>query len=308
MRNQIRDKRLQVRRPFLFVVLFTVLLLATRAGATAFAQDSDRGFTSHLSFGGSSNNSGQIYRLNPSIGYKINKHFKVGAGIPVYFVRASTTSLTAGFDSKSGIGNAYVDLQMAVNGPATYFSSTLRTAAPTGDKDNGFSTGRLTIDWTNYLEGTAGRVTPFGSVGFANTISDTHFFSRPFSSLGLVSNFEGGANFEISRPVSVGASGYAVVPYGQQKVFSKLLRQRSSGSAPGTTNRGRGRVFENESVTIGDAEIDRDHGVSVWLDLSPSPYANFEVGYSRSVRYAFNTIFFSIRFNLRDLARRAKHP
>ncbi len=281
------------------------------ANLNALSDDPERGVTSYFSFGGSSNTLGQIYKLDTSVGYKFNKHFAMDAGLPVYFVNASTASSTSGFSSKNGIGNAYLDLRLTANGPSTYFGSTLRAAAPTGDKDSGFSTGRVTVDWTNYLDATVGRLTPFGSVGLANTVSDTHFFSRPFTSLGFVTNFEGGANLQILKGISLGASGYAVVPSGQQKVFSKLVRRGQGGPPSGTPGVGQGRgqgkmgVFETESVTVGDAEIAKDHGVSAWVDLFPSSYVTLEVGYSRSVRYAFDTIFFNLGFNLGKLARKA---
>jgi hypothetical protein len=49
-------------------------------------------------------------------------------------------------------------------------------------------------------------VTPFASGGLANTVSDTSFFVRPFTSLGILSPFDGGAKFRVSQFVDVGAS------------------------------------------------------------------------------------------------------
>jgi hypothetical protein len=284
-----------------------MLFTLASADRSVSAQDAERGIASRLYFGGTSNTLGQIYKLDASAGYRFNKVFSVNAGIPVYFVNASASSTNAGFSSKNGIGNAYVDLRLALNGPSAYFSSVLRGAVPTGDKDEGFSTGHVTVDWTNYLDATVGRWTPFGSVGLANTVLDTHFFSRPFSSFGFVAEFEGGASFELRRGLDVGASAYAVAPSGQQKVFSKLIKRQSSSTLGAGQGRGQVKkgVFESASVTVGNAEIAKDHGISVWVDLYPSTYASFELGYSRSVHYAFDTLFFNIGINLGKLARKA---
>jgi hypothetical protein len=294
-------------------VPLTLLFLAAGSGSALFSEDSEKGVTSHVSFGAGSNTLGQIYKLDPSLGYKFNEHFTVSAGIPIYFVHPSTSSTTAGFSSENGLGNAYTALQFAASGSSTYFSSTLRGSAPTGNTEQGFSTGRVTVDWNNYLEGTIGRFTPFGNVAFANTVSDTHFFSRPFSSLGFASQFEGGGTYRVSPLVAVGSSAYVVVPGGDQKVYSKLIRHGNPNTTTGTGNGGgRGQekkgVFEEASVTAGDSDIAKDHGVSVWLDFLPFTYGSFQVGYSRSMRYAFDTVFFTVGLNPAKLIRRAHQP
>ena len=217
------------------------------------------------------------------------------------------------------MGNAYTALQFATSGSSTYFSSTLRGSAPTGNTEQGFSTGRVTVDWTNYLEGTIGRFTPFGNVGFANSVSDTHFFSRPFSSLGFASQFEGGATYRVSPLVALGSSAYVVVPGGDQKVYSKLIRHGNPNTTTGTGNGGgngggRGQAkkgaFETESVVVGEAAAAdvKDHGVSVWLDFLPFSYGSFQVGYSRSLRFAYDTVFFTVGLNPAKLIRRAHQP
>ena len=71
-------------------------------------------------------------------------------------------------------------------------------------------------------------MTPFADVGMSNTVSDTSFFVRPFSSLGLVSHFDGGATFKIAPVVSVGALAYGVQASGQQRIFSKVKNSGSS--------------------------------------------------------------------------------
>jgi hypothetical protein len=40
------------------------------------------------------------------------------------------------------------------------------------------------------FKGDFGKWIPFCKVGIANTISDTHFFNRPFTSLDTVDHFE----------------------------------------------------------------------------------------------------------------------
>lgn len=283
------------------LIVTAAIFLATEISS---AQD-QKGITINLNLGGSSNPSGQVYRLYDAVGYRFSKHFEVDAGLPVYFVRASSSGLAQGFSSHNGIGNVFLELRGIASGSEWYFSSNLRGTAPTGSKDDGFSTGRATVEWTNYLEKSIGRFTPFGSVGIANTISDTHFFIRPFTSLGLVGIFEGGANVKIAGPVSIGGSLYADVPSGQQKVFSKLLPQGRINTIQ--TGGGHGRVFESQNAAVGGSEADKDHGASAWLDFNPATSVSLEIGYSRSTQYDLDTLFFMVGFDLGGLVKKPIH-
>ncbi len=268
------------------------------------AQD-QKGIILNMSFGGSSASLGQVYRLYDAVGYSFSKHFEMDAGLPVYFVRASSSGLAQGFTSHNGIGNVFLEFRGIASGADWYFSSNLKGTAPTGNTDNGFSTGRATVDWTNYVERTVGRFTPFGSAGIANTISDTHFFIRPFSSLGLVAIFEGGTNVRIAGPLSLGGSFYADVPSGQQKVYSKLLPQGHTNMIQ--TRGGHNRPFENQSAVVGSSVTAKDHGVSAWLDFNPAKTTTLEIGYSRSTQYDLDTLFFSVGFDLTRLVKKPIH-
>ena len=167
----------------------------------ALAQDGDGwSFSGH--FQGSSNSSGLVTKIDPTLGYGFNKHFQMYVGVPFYMVKESATTTTTTLTQTpgsflSGIGNAYVGLGVVVNNDMVNFASTLEGTAPTGDRDKGFSTGRATVDWTNTFSHSFSSLTPFASVGLANSVSDTSFFLRPFTSLGLVSHFDGGVKYAV---------------------------------------------------------------------------------------------------------------
>ena len=176
------------------------------------------------------------------------------------------------------------------------YTSTLEATAPTGDKAKGFSTGRATVDWTNSFSHKFESMTPFADVGMSNTVSDTSFFVRPFSSLGLVSHFDGGATFKIAPVVSVGALAYGVQASGQQRIFSKVKNSGSSAT-PATSSQAKvNRVFETNSETVGSADLANDHGVSSWLAVRAGSNTDFQVGYTRSMGYDLNTLFGGVKF------------
>jgi hypothetical protein len=264
---------------------------------TSFAEE-EKGPLLRMDFSGTANDPGWVLKLDTSAGYRFNQHLEISAGVPVYFVRASDSGTIEDFTSKNGIGNVYVDFTLLFSWSALNFSSSIRGAAPTGNEENGFSTGRVTVDWSNSIDGDIGKWTPFVSLGIANTISDTQFFNRPFTSLGSVGLFEGGTYFWASDLIGLGGSVYAVEPWGQQKIYSRLVQRQSpqSAASPGKGNSHR-RVFEEGSYTLSDADMAKDHGASVWIDIDPISNVSLEVGFSRSISYEYNSLFFSFHFD-----------
>jgi hypothetical protein len=276
------------------------MLLVAGIALPAQAQD-DRGWTFSGRFSGSSNAAGVVLKADPAVGYVFNRHFQTYAGLPFYFAResssatVSTTSSTTSNSFMNGIGNAYVGFRLAADNPAVNYSSNIVASAPTGDKTQGFSTGRATVDWTNSFNRKFSSITPFANVGLANTVSDTEFFVRPFTSLGLVTHFDGGAKVSLSEFINVGASAYAVNAVGNQTIVSKVRHQ---GVASTTANKGnaKSQAFENSSQTVGSADLANDSGFSGWLSVLPQSSVDLQIGYTRSVGYDLNTIFFGVGF------------
>ncbi len=65
--------------------------------------------------------------------------------------------------------------------------------------------------------------------------------------------------------------------------------------------------FQTSQQTTGTAEIARDNGFSTWVDISPNPYVDAELGYTRSIHYDLNSVSFSLGFNVGRLVRRNAH-
>lgn len=279
----------------------TSTTLGQSQGGSATRTES-KGWDVYEYFSGSSNTFGQVMKLDTSVGYDFNEYFGADVGLPVYIVHASSSSTTAGFSSGNGIGNAYVDLRLTVRNPVVNFASTLSGMAPTGNTSLGLSTGRVTYDWDNHFDRDFSGLRPFADVGIGNTIADTHFFVRPFTTLGFVSHFEGGATYRIVPFIRVGGSLYDDLPSGQQKVFSKLKHSQSAG---GFAARRRAGVFEAAHETVGPADIARDNGYSAWVETSGLPVVHLEAGYTHSAHFALDTFSFGIGFDVGSLYRRA---
>jgi hypothetical protein len=254
------------------------------------------GFTMYEEFDSTFNTDGQDYELGSSVGYNFNKHFGVGLGIPIYFVRPSASS---GGTSSNGIGNPAASFHLLFPNRTLSFGSTVTASAPVGDVSKGFSTGHATYDWTNHVDHAFDSLTPFADLGIANTITDTRLFMRPFTTYGFNTHFQGGLNYDLWKFFSVGAAGYDIIPSGTQTVFSKVSRGAGNGGSVS-----HGRVFQNNQQTTGSADIARDNGFSTYLDANPSGAVDFELGFTRSLHYALNSVSFSIGVNPMKLARK----
>jgi len=289
-------------RRFVWLVVFACALQEL-----LFCQES--GLTFSARYAASFVDFGQVHRLDTSAGYRFNNHVAMAVGIPFYFVRSSTELAGSSSTSANGIGNAYLNLSVAAETAQFRYWSTATATAPTGDKSKGFSTGRVTFDWTNGFSKNLGRLTPFLSLGVANAITDSPFWIRPFSSLGLNAHAEGGGVFRIGGPVSAGASAYAILPTGEQKIYSRVV-PRQAGPTPqsqmggahtppgqaGGAGHGNERVFETSAVTVGGSTISRDNGFSAWLTARLSGYIDFVALYSHSVTYSLDS--FSTGFGI----------
>lgn len=297
------------------------------------SHEEDHGIVLNGSFQGSHNVVGTVNRFDPVIGYQFNRFFAADLGVPVYFVKPSAaTAEYTGPNSMTGLGNIYANLKLTVDSPAIRFSSILTGTAPTGDEINGLSTGRGSVNWTNTLSRDLIWLMPYVTAGLANTVSDTSFFVRPYTSIGFVAQAEAGSTFLLNRFSYVGISGYKVLPSGQQTIVSRLIprevqvavasstptvpnapgsntpgrgvgravgRNRNNTTSGGTTGSGTGSqdtttvtVFEQVNETIVEADLAKDHGLSTWLNIDPKPYLSFYVGYSRSFPFDLNSVFF----------------
>ncbi len=276
-------------REGLLLCLLTTLLWAGEEESRQ-----EKGFIFRSSVQGSVNDLGSILRSDLAAGYDFNRHFGVDVGVPFYFIRPSDTAVnTFGTTSTNGVGNVYANFRLSAPSPVVNYASYLTVTAPTGDRDKGLTTGRATIDWTNHFNRSFSRLTPFGNLGLANTVSDTPFFVRPFSSVGFVTHLEGGATYRILPRLHAGASRYQIVAAGQQRAVSRVVQGRGRRAQAG-----RGRPFEAPVETVVATDSLNDHGYSAWLGFYPVSRLGLEAGYNRSARYALDSLFFTARFDL----------
>jgi hypothetical protein len=243
----------------------------------------EKGFTLTESYEGSGNTDGFITDINSTVGYIFNPHFSINMGVQYLFVSPSTSK--TGATSASGMGNPSLGFRYSRKGPLFDFSTGLNGAFPVASSAKGLSTGRVTFDWDNHFAHGFDRLTPFLDVGLANSVPDTRFLHRPYTSLGTLTHFEGGSELDLGDKFSVSASGYYILPWGAQQIFV-----RGKKSSPGSTK--------------GGASLTRDDGINLGLDYNLTRFVDLSAGYSYSVYNVLNTVSFGVELNLSSWLRK----
>lgn len=295
-------------KPAFLRFLMLTALLSTGVNVTAqttIASDAnEKGFTEFESFQGALSSSIKLVKLDSMAGYDFNKHFALFGGLPIYFTSASGVTSTTGATSNgtgAAIGNLYMGLAFRAPNPALNYASSITLGAPTGSTSKGLSSGRGTMDWSNHFDRSFRKLTPFLDAGLANTVPDSTLVTRAFTSLGAVGHFEEGAEYALVRHFSVGGSAYEITPFGNQKVFSKLVQAGQTRSAAGN---GHG-VFETAFFSSGNG-LTRENGASTWVTFQPSQIWRAELGYTRSATFALNSFSFNLGLNVGRMLRASK--
>lgn len=112
--------------------------------------------------------------------------------------------------------------------------------------------------------------------------------------------------YRLAKFLDAGAAAYAVEPAGQQTVISQLIGKTATASAQSGKSNGRQGhqgVFETTHSAVGPADLVRDDGFSVWGSIRPAKALTLQVGYTRSIHYALNTVSFGIGVNLGSVVR-----
>ena len=277
----------------LAILTFAAARTAAAQGSSAATGKANGGLEWYEAFEGGTDSSGQVMALTSSTIYHFGERFSLGAGIPLYFNRSTSTT---GTTTSDGIGDVFVKLGASWKGSTGNYGTSLIGSAPTGDSAKGLSTGHTTFDWNNRFDHSISVLTPFVDAGVGNSISGTPFLHRPFTSFGYLAHFEGGTDVDLSHSFSLTLSAYDIAPWGTQTIFSRLVARGASGSGGQ-----HGRVFETNHQTTGGASINQDNGFTAGLALNPKSYLDLDVGYTRSVKFALNTFSWGVGVNLSKL-------
>ncbi len=252
---------------------------------------------------------GNFYTLVPEIGIE-TRRFAVAAGVPWYYNSAS------GFQA-GGAGDAY--LSGFVRGLAGRYelAANLVVGFATGDRDRGLGAGKTTVDAGGSVQRRFERWRVFVKAGAANYVFNNIGYQRPFISTGSAAHVTAGAEVRPAQPLSVGAGGFGVWPWGTQTVHSRMLASAAAtagGSHPGhhdgqppprsgpmmpNVRAGAGAPFYSvmAEATLPGADL-RDRGPVAWANWQLTPAVSVHLSVARSFPFELTTVSAGMGFDL----------
>src|SRR5260370_30057869 len=108
------------------------------------------------------------------------------------------------------------------------------------------------VEWEIGFEHAGGKVTTYIDISLGNGINNVTTpnlrrgtVQRPYITLGKEVQFEGGADVKLGRKMTVTVSGYDLVPWGVQKVYSLVVQRGQTGKGKAR----HGRAYETSAVS-----------------------------------------------------------
>jgi hypothetical protein len=269
---------------------------------------------------------GIVGALDIDAGFTFTDHIAMDIGAPLMLTRSPFSPvLNKDYYWSGALGEPYLDIRYTRTIHHADFTSILTGTFPFGNEDETFITGRVGVDWFNHIEQKWGLLTPFLNVGASNGSVNRFIMprpfteARPFQSLGLLTDYEAGSNLRLPwlfKGVSIGASAYAELPIGPQKIFSRLVLPYSALGDFSEGSIDHYRVWDQQYETTGyagscpecgvkyDREGDRDNGYSGWVDIARFRPFDLQLGYTHSEHFALDSYTLTLTFDGRQLVKK----
>ena len=231
--------------------------------------------------------------ITPAIGYTFSPHFSADASMTIYPYRLAQNQNPAAAPTQKlvtthgDLGDTLIAFHAYFNPHAFQSTLTASMIAPTGNRDDGLGTGRVTFDLSNHMERYVGQTGFIVDIGTGDSSGlFTRLVNDEYSSLGPIAHFQTGLIYWLPGRTYIQSVAYEQLPLGDQKIYTTL-------SAPGkptlTVVSGRG-VSEDNGFTT-------SVGVPLTSQITLSSY------YNRSLRLHLDTVSVGLTFVIRGTAR-----
>jgi hypothetical protein len=249
--------------------------------------DSLHGWNAGATFSGVHDSvTGWATLFTPAVGYSFNDLFSVDATIPIYMYRLAESRSTHPkptaqlVNQRGEPGDIVVGLHAQFIPSLFQYQLTGAFTVPTGDKQYGLTTGRVTFDVSNYFERSFGRLSPNVEIGAGDsTTLVNRIVTKNYTSLGPLAHFQIGLGIELFRGMSFETEAYEQLPIGDQKIY-------------GPSRNGKATVVTGHNVT-------EDNGFTNSLDIPLTGNFTLSGYYSRSLRIHTDTAAIGLTYVLR---------
>jgi hypothetical protein len=227
--------------------------------------------------------------MNPNVAYRLNRHFSVDAGTPIYLyilidANVGTTAKPVyRYSPKNGVfGDTTLSFLGNVSKWSTDYTGTVSLGLPSGNTDFGLGAGQVTYNINNHFERNFGRFSPDIELGIGDTsILVEQRVLKSYVAVGPMAHFQAGTLVDLPMNMTFEADAYEELPLDKNLVYS-------------TTGKGKKKV-----TTATNTDPGEDNGFITSLDIPLSPHITLSGFYNRSLRDHDDVAGFSFTFILR---------
>jgi hypothetical protein len=228
----------------------------------------------------------------PAINYTFSPHYSADVSTPIYLHR-QVTNLNISQQSPDRLVLDTADTGDTLLGfHASFYprqmedTATVSMTAPSGNRNEGLGTGRVTVDFDNFTERyikQMGLLLDLG-IGDSSSVVNT-LLTQNYSSLGKLAHFQTGAVVWINHRYSIRSVAYEQLPFGSQTVYTTVAQSEySKTNQPGS---GQGSNATTNVVTSTGASEDNGFTTSVGIPLTSNLILSGY--YDRSLRQHLDT-------------------
>ena len=255
------------------------------------------------------NSAGTFLSVSPEVGID-SRRFAFVVGVPIY--RFSATQREA-----TGIGDVYASMFVRGSDGPYDVGAAVTVAAPTGNREQGLGSGRVSVDANSTVQRRFEHLRPFVTGGFTNSLFSNVGYQRPFISNGNSTYASVGIDYRLHRQFTLGLGGFGVHAIGEQMVISQMAATAPPtasipGVPPGHMPPGMGTGSPGSGAmpsggmpfyglgpqTVVPGSDVSDHGVSAWASWSIFPVITLNLNVARSIPYELTTIRVGLGFDL----------
>ena len=212
--------------------------------------------------------------LNPNVAYRLNQHFSVDVGVPLYgYIKVYRNTGTAAkpvntYASRNGVfGDTALSLQGSASAPWLDYNGIITMGLPSGNSGYGLGAGQVTYSINNHFEKTLRLLTPDIELGDGDSsnLVDQRVL-KSYVAVGPLAHFQAGMSLDLPFNASLEADAYEELPLAKDLVYS-------------TTGKGKKKV-----TTATNEDPGEDNGFLASLDIPLSRHVTLSGFYSRSLR------------------------
>jgi len=254
--------------------------------------------------------------MTPEMAYNFSRRYSIDVSMPVYLYRlAESQTATQTTPGPPGPPVQATSTQLTPQrfdpgdiflAAHTYFGSrrmgetlTPSITLPSGDTDDGLSTGRVTFD----LDSRSTIWLPYSSLlvdmgGGDSTSLFNRLVTRNYTSLGYLAHFQLGGMVPLPLRSTFEAVAYEQLPLGDSKIYATLPRTGFPGR-PGVSG---------QNTVVSGRSVSEDNGFTNYLSVPLTSRLTLQGYYNRSLRLKTDTVGMGITFVVRGQETHKQEP